>query len=147
MTGPEVLDLGREAIWVLVQACAPAMLVALVVGTVIGLLQALREAWGALSGPWQGWNEPDLRRFWAAMDALLPLGLAATDRQGIGACVEALSYACQYCVSTGDLEEGERVLGLLAGHLCGLDLFLDGAGTCNGLSQTLNGKKVSLRAL
>jgi CHAT domain-containing protein len=87
---------------------------------ILGLLQALREAWGALSGPWQGWNEPDLRRFWAAMDALLPLGLAATDRQGISACVEALSYACQYCVSTGDLEEGERVLGLLKMRLADL---------------------------
>jgi flagellar biosynthetic protein FliQ len=43
MAGAEVLDLGREAIWVLVQACAPAMLVALVVGTVIGLLQALTQ--------------------------------------------------------------------------------------------------------
>jgi flagellar biosynthetic protein FliQ len=43
MTAPEVLDLGREAIWVLVQAAAPAMLVALIVGTVIGLLQALTQ--------------------------------------------------------------------------------------------------------
>jgi flagellar biosynthesis protein FliQ len=43
MSGAEVLDLGREAIWVLVQACAPAMLVALVIGTVIGLLQALTQ--------------------------------------------------------------------------------------------------------
>jgi flagellar biosynthetic protein FliQ len=43
MTAPEVLDLGREAIWVLVQAAAPAMLVALVIGTAIGLLQALTQ--------------------------------------------------------------------------------------------------------
>lgn len=43
MTAPEVLDLGREAIWVLVQVSAPAMLVALVIGTAIGLLQALTQ--------------------------------------------------------------------------------------------------------
>lgn len=43
MTAPEVLDIGREAIWVLIQMCAPAMVVALVVGTVIGLLQALTQ--------------------------------------------------------------------------------------------------------
>lgn len=43
MTAPEVLDIGRDAIWVLIQMCAPAMLVALIVGTVIGLLQALTQ--------------------------------------------------------------------------------------------------------
>ncbi|HAH11123.1 MAG TPA: flagellar biosynthetic protein FliQ, partial [Alphaproteobacteria bacterium] len=43
MTAAEVLDIGREAIWVLVVTAAPAMLVALVVGSVIGLLQALTQ--------------------------------------------------------------------------------------------------------
>lgn len=43
MTAAEILDLSREAIWVLIQASAPAMLVGLVIGTVIGLLQALTQ--------------------------------------------------------------------------------------------------------
>jgi flagellar biosynthetic protein FliQ len=43
MAGPEVLDLAREALWVLLQLSAPIMIVALVVGLVIGLLQALTQ--------------------------------------------------------------------------------------------------------
>ncbi len=43
MTGVEALDLARDSIWVLIQVAAPAMLVALAVGTAIGILQALTQ--------------------------------------------------------------------------------------------------------
>lgn len=43
MNGAEVLDIGRDAIWLTIQLCAPALIVALVVGVVIGLLQALTQ--------------------------------------------------------------------------------------------------------
>ena len=43
MTAPELMDLGRQAIWALVLISAPAMLVGLVVGTIISLLQALTQ--------------------------------------------------------------------------------------------------------
>ena len=41
MTGAEVLDVGRDALWLTIQLCAPVLLVGLVVGVVIGLFQAL----------------------------------------------------------------------------------------------------------
>ncbi|HZD91915.1 MAG TPA: flagellar biosynthesis protein FliQ [Pseudolabrys sp.] len=43
MTGPEVLDIAREAIFTLVEVCAPVMLVGLAVGVVVSLLQALTQ--------------------------------------------------------------------------------------------------------
>jgi len=43
MTGPEVLDVAREAIITLVVVSAPVMLVGLAVGVVISLLQALTQ--------------------------------------------------------------------------------------------------------
>jgi flagellar biosynthetic protein FliQ len=43
MTGAESIDLARQAIWVLLEISAPAMLTALVVGLGIGLLQALTQ--------------------------------------------------------------------------------------------------------
>ena len=43
MNGGEALDLGREAMWVLVLMASPVMLVALTVGVVIGILQALTQ--------------------------------------------------------------------------------------------------------
>jgi flagellar biosynthetic protein FliQ len=43
MTGGEVLDVGRDAIWLTLQLCAPVLIVGLVVGVVIGLLQALTQ--------------------------------------------------------------------------------------------------------
>lgn len=43
MTGPEVLDLARQSIYVLLEISAPMMIVALVVGIVIALLQALTQ--------------------------------------------------------------------------------------------------------
>lgn len=43
MSGAEVLDVGRDAIWLTIQLCAPALLVGLVVGVGIGLLQALTQ--------------------------------------------------------------------------------------------------------
>jgi flagellar biosynthetic protein FliQ len=43
MTGPEVLDVAREAIITLVVVSAPVMLVGLVVGVVISLFQALTQ--------------------------------------------------------------------------------------------------------
>jgi flagellar biosynthetic protein FliQ len=43
MTGPEVLDVARDAIFTLVIVSAPVMLVGLIVGVVISLLQALTQ--------------------------------------------------------------------------------------------------------
>jgi flagellar biosynthetic protein FliQ len=43
MNGAEVLDIGRDAIWLTLQLCAPALIVALLVGVAIGLLQALTQ--------------------------------------------------------------------------------------------------------
>ena len=43
MSGNEVLDVARDAIWVTLQLCAPILLVGLVVGVVIGFLQALTQ--------------------------------------------------------------------------------------------------------
>jgi flagellar biosynthesis protein FliQ len=43
MTPAETIDFAREAIWVLLEIAAPAMITALAVGLVIGLLQALTQ--------------------------------------------------------------------------------------------------------
>ena len=43
MNGAEVLDLGREAIWVTVLVAAGPMIVGLVVGLVVSLLQTLTQ--------------------------------------------------------------------------------------------------------
>lgn len=43
MTGPEVLDVGREAIFVLLRVSSPLMLVGLGVGLTIALFQALTQ--------------------------------------------------------------------------------------------------------
>lgn len=43
MTGTEVLSVGRDAIWLTIQLCAPILIVGLVVGVVIGLFQALTQ--------------------------------------------------------------------------------------------------------
>lgn len=43
MTGPEVLDIARDGIWVLIIVSAPMMIVGLIVGVVIALFQALTQ--------------------------------------------------------------------------------------------------------
>ena len=43
MSGAEVLDVGRDAIWLTLQLCAPILLVGLVVGVAIGFFQALTQ--------------------------------------------------------------------------------------------------------
>jgi flagellar biosynthetic protein FliQ len=43
MTGPEVMDVARDAIVTLILVAAPLMLVGLVVGVIISLLQALTQ--------------------------------------------------------------------------------------------------------
>lgn len=43
MTGPEVLDVARDAIWTIVLVSSPLMVVGLVVGVVISLVQALTQ--------------------------------------------------------------------------------------------------------
>jgi flagellar biosynthetic protein FliQ len=43
MTGAETIDFARESIYVLLMLAAPGMLTALIVGVVIGLLQALTQ--------------------------------------------------------------------------------------------------------
>lgn len=43
MTGAEVLDIGRDAIWLTLQLATPILIVGLVVGVAIGILQALTQ--------------------------------------------------------------------------------------------------------
>jgi flagellar biosynthetic protein FliQ len=43
VTGPEVLDFAREAIWLMLAMSAPIMLVGLAVGVTIALFQALTQ--------------------------------------------------------------------------------------------------------
>lgn len=43
MTGPEVLDVARDAIWTIVIVSSPLMVVGLAVGVVISLVQALTQ--------------------------------------------------------------------------------------------------------
>ena len=43
MNETEVLDVGREAIWVMIKAAGPLMVVALVVGLAISIFQALTQ--------------------------------------------------------------------------------------------------------
>ena len=43
MNGAEVLDVGRDALWLTIQLCTPILLVGLVVGVAIGLVQALTQ--------------------------------------------------------------------------------------------------------
>ena len=43
MTPSDSIDFAREAIWVLLEVAAPAMIAGLVVGLAIGLLQALTQ--------------------------------------------------------------------------------------------------------
>jgi flagellar biosynthetic protein FliQ len=43
MTGPEVLDVARDAIYTLIIVASPVMLVGLTVGVVISLLQAVTQ--------------------------------------------------------------------------------------------------------
>ncbi|MFN3515065.1 MAG: flagellar biosynthesis protein FliQ [Phenylobacterium sp.] len=43
MSGAEVLDVARDAIWLTIQLSAPVLIVGLVVGVAIGLMQALTQ--------------------------------------------------------------------------------------------------------
>ncbi len=43
MNGTEVLDVGRQAIWLVIQLAGPVLLVGLIVGVAIGLLQAVTQ--------------------------------------------------------------------------------------------------------
>ncbi|MDR3375453.1 MAG: flagellar biosynthesis protein FliQ [Ancalomicrobiaceae bacterium] len=43
MTGPEVLDIARDAIWTIMLIGWPVMVAGLVIGVVIGLLQAVTQ--------------------------------------------------------------------------------------------------------
>jgi flagellar biosynthetic protein FliQ len=43
MSGAEVLDVGRDAIWLTLQLSAPILIIGLVVGVGIGLMQALTQ--------------------------------------------------------------------------------------------------------
>ena len=43
MSGAEVLDVGRDAIWLTIQLSAPVLIIGLVVGVGVGLLQALTQ--------------------------------------------------------------------------------------------------------
>ena len=43
MNGVEVLDVGRDALWLTIQLSLPVLVVGLVVGVVIGLMQALTQ--------------------------------------------------------------------------------------------------------
>ena len=43
MTGGEVLDLAREAVWTMILVAGPTMIIGLLVGVVIALFQALTQ--------------------------------------------------------------------------------------------------------
>ncbi|MHA7777728.1 flagellar biosynthesis protein FliQ [Roseibium sp. M-1] len=43
MTGGEVLDLAREAVWTMILVAGPVMVIGLLVGVVIALFQALTQ--------------------------------------------------------------------------------------------------------
>ena len=43
MNGAEVLDVGRDALWLTIQLCAPVLIVGLIVGVGIGQFQALTQ--------------------------------------------------------------------------------------------------------
>ena len=43
MTGAEVLDVSRDAVWTIVKVSSPLLIVGLVVGVVISLIQALTQ--------------------------------------------------------------------------------------------------------
>ncbi len=43
MNGAQVLDIGRDAIWLTIQLAAPMLIVGLVVGVVVGLIQTLTQ--------------------------------------------------------------------------------------------------------
>jgi flagellar biosynthetic protein FliQ len=43
MSGPDVIDVARDALWTLILVSAPLMLVGLLVGVVISLVQALTQ--------------------------------------------------------------------------------------------------------
>ena len=43
MTGPETLDVARDAIWTIIIVSAPLLIVGLVVGVVVSLFQALTQ--------------------------------------------------------------------------------------------------------
>jgi flagellar biosynthetic protein FliQ len=43
MNGAEVLDVGRDAIWLTLQLSAPILIIGLIVGVSIGLMQALTQ--------------------------------------------------------------------------------------------------------
>ena len=43
MTGPETLDVARDAIWTIVVVSSPLMVIGLVVGVVVSLFQALTQ--------------------------------------------------------------------------------------------------------
>ncbi|WP_217648887.1 CHAT domain-containing protein [Falsiroseomonas stagni] len=71
--------------------------------------------------------------------------MAATDRHGIVASVEALSYGCRFCLTIGDVEEGERVLGLLKMRLADLGDRSVSTGYGSTVSQ-LESELAALRA-
>ena len=43
VTGTEVMDVGRDALWLTIQLASPVLIVGLIVGVVIGLFQALTQ--------------------------------------------------------------------------------------------------------
>jgi len=43
MNGPEILDIARDGVWVLIKVSSPLMIVGLVVGLIVALFQALTQ--------------------------------------------------------------------------------------------------------
>ncbi len=43
MTEVEVLDISREAIWTLIKVVTPTLMVALIIGLIVGIFQALTQ--------------------------------------------------------------------------------------------------------
>ena len=68
MSGAEVLDVGRDAIWLTIQLCAPCLIVSLIVGVGIGLMQALTQIQEATLV-----YAPKIVAFFASLLIFLPL--------------------------------------------------------------------------
>ena len=87
MNSAEVLDVGRDAIWLTLQLCAPCLIVGLIVGVGIGLLQALTQVQEATLV-----YAPKIVAIFVSLLVFLPLmgGLMSSFMQHIAARIASL---------------------------------------------------------
>ena len=87
MSGAEVLDVGRDAIWLTIQMSGPILIVGLIVGVGIGLLQALTQIQDATLV-----FAPKIVAFFVSLLVFLPLmgALMSTFMQHIAARIASM---------------------------------------------------------